>query len=107
MSELTDELIADARERMARSVEATITNFGTIRTGRANVHLLDRVMVDYYGALTPLKQVATINAPEARLLTVTPYDQSSMKAVEKSIRDSDVGLTRPTTARSCASSCPS
>jgi ribosome recycling factor len=92
MSELTDELIADARERMARSVEATITNFGTIRTGRANVHLLDRVMVDYYGALTPLKQVATINAPEARLLTVTPYDQSSMKAVEKSIRDSDVGL---------------
>ena len=92
MSELTDELIADARERMARSVEATVTNFGSIRTGRANPHLLDRIMVDYYGAQTPLKQLATINAPEARLLTVTPYDKSSMKAIEKSIRDSDLGL---------------
>ena len=92
MSELTDELIADARDRMAKSVEATVTNFSTVRTGRANVHLLDRVMVDYYGAQTPLKQLATVNAPEARLLTVTPYDKTAMKAVEKSIRDSDLGL---------------
>jgi ribosome recycling factor len=92
MSELTDELIADARDRMAKSVEATVTNFGTIRTGRANVHLLDRIMVEYYGAQTPLKQLATINAPEARLLTVTPFDKSAMKSIEKSIRDSDVGL---------------
>jgi ribosome recycling factor len=92
MSELTDELIADARERMSKSVEATVTNFGTIRTGRANPHLLDRVMVDYYGAQTPLKQLATVQAPEARLLTVTPYDKSSINAVEKSIRDSDLGL---------------
>ena len=92
MSELTNELIADARERMTRSVEATVTNFGTIRTGRANPHLLDRIMVDYYGAQTPLKQLATIQAPEARLLTVTPYDKTAMKAIEKSIRDSDLGL---------------
>ena len=92
MSELTDELMQDAAERMARSVEATVTNFGTIRTGRANVHLLDRVMVDYYGAMTPLKQMATLNAPEARLLTVTPFDKSSMKAIETAIRNSDVGL---------------
>jgi ribosome recycling factor len=92
MSELTDELIADARERMARSVEATVNNFGTIRTGRANVHLLDRIMVDYYGAQTPLRQLATLQAPEARLLTVTPYDKSAMKAVETAIRNSDVGL---------------
>ena len=92
MSELTDELIEDARERMARSVEATVNNFGTVRTGRANVHLLDRVMVDYYGAQTPLRQLATLQAPEARLLTVTPYDKTAMKAVEKAIRDSDIGL---------------
>jgi ribosome recycling factor len=92
MSELTDELIADARDRMAKSVEATVTNFGSIRTGRANPHLLDRVMVDYYGAQTPLKQLATVNAPEARLLTVTPYDKSAINSIEKSIRDSDLGL---------------
>jgi len=92
MSELTDELIADARDRMARSVEATVNHFGTVRTGRANVHLLDRISVDYYGAQTPLRQLATVNAPEARLLTVTPYDKSAMKAIEKAIRDSDVGL---------------
>jgi ribosome recycling factor len=92
MSELTDELLVDARERMAKAVEATVTQFGTVRTGRANPHLLDRVVVDYYGAHTPLKQLATINAPEARLLTVTPYDKSAMKVIEKAIRDSDLGL---------------
>ncbi len=92
MSEVTDEYISDARDRMQKSVEATVNNFGSIRTGRANPHLLDRVMVDYYGAQTPLKQLATINAPEARLLTVTPYDKSSMNAIEKSIRNSDLGL---------------
>jgi ribosome recycling factor len=92
MSEVTDEYISDARERMKKSVEATVQNFGSIRAGRANPHLLDRVMVDYYGALTPLKQLATINAPEARLITVTPYDKGSMNAIEKSIRNSDLGL---------------
>ena len=92
MSEVTDEYISDARERMGKSVEATVHNFSSIRAGRANPHLLDRVTVDYYGAVTPLKQLATINAPEARLLTVTPYDKSSMNAIEKSIRNSDLGL---------------
>ncbi len=92
MSELTNELLADARERMKKSVEATVNNFGTVRTGRANPHLLDRITVDYYGAQTPLKQLATINAPEARLLTVTPFDKSAIKAIEKAIRDSDLGL---------------
>ena len=92
MSELTDELLADARERMAKSVESTTAQFGTVRTGRANPQVLDRVMVDYYGAQTPLKQLATISAPEARLITVTPYDQSAMKMIEKAIRDSDLGL---------------
>jgi ribosome recycling factor len=92
MSELTDELLADAKERMAKSVEATVNQFGSVRTGRANPHLLDRVMVDYYGAMTPLKQLATISAPEARLITVTPYDKTAMKNLEKAIRDSDLGL---------------
>jgi ribosome recycling factor len=93
MSEMTDELLADAAERMARSVEATRHEFGSVRTGRASPALLDRVVVDYYGAQTPLKQLSTINAPEARLLTVQPYDQSSIKAIEKAIMESDVGLT--------------
>jgi ribosome recycling factor len=92
MSEMTDELLADAKERMGKSVEATVNQFGTVRTGRANPHLLDRIMVDYYGAQTPLKQLATLAAPEARLLTVTPYDKSAMKSIEKAIRDSDLGL---------------
>jgi ribosome recycling factor len=92
MSEMTDELLADARERMSKSVEASLNQFGTVRTGRANPHLLDRIMVDYYGAQTPLKQLATLAAPEARLLTVTPYDKTAMKAIEKAIRDSDLGL---------------
>ncbi len=92
MSETTDEYIADARDRMTKSVEATVTNFGSIRAGRASPHLLDRIMVDYYGTMTPLKQLATINAPEARLITVTPFDKGSMGAIEKSIRNSDLGL---------------
>ena len=75
MSEITDELIADAGERMAKSVEATRNEFGSVRTGRASPALLDRIVVDYYGAQTPLKQLATIHAPEARLLTVQPYDK--------------------------------
>jgi ribosome recycling factor len=93
MSEMTDELLADAAERMSRSVDATRHEFGSVRTGRASPALLDRVVVDYYGAQTPLKQLSTINAPEARLLTVQPYDQSSIKAIEKAIMESDVGLT--------------
>jgi ribosome recycling factor len=93
VSELTEELIADARERMAKSVEATRTKFGTVRTGRASPGLLDRINVDYYGAQTPLRQLATISAPEARLLSVQPYDKNSIKAIEKAIMESDVGLT--------------
>jgi ribosome recycling factor len=92
MSELTNEMLADARERMAKSVEATIQEFGSVRTGRASPALLDRVVVDYYGALTPLKQLSTIHAPEARLLTVQPFDQSSIKSIEKAIREADLGL---------------
>ena len=90
---LIDELLQDAREHMDKSVEATRGKFGSVRTGRASPALLDRVNVDYYGSQTPLKQLATINAPEARLLTVQPYDKSSIKAIERGILESDIGLT--------------
>jgi ribosome recycling factor len=88
-----DELLQDARERMDKSIESTRHELATVRTGRASPHLLDRVNVDYYGAQTPLKQIATVNATEARLLTITPYDKTSIKAIEKSILESDLGLT--------------
>jgi ribosome recycling factor len=87
------ELLEDARERMGKSIEATRHEFATVRTGRASPHLLDRVQVDYYGADTPLKQLANVAATEARLLTITPYDKSAIKQIEKAILESDLGLT--------------
>jgi ribosome recycling factor len=87
------ELLQDARERMGKSIEATRHELATVRTGRASPHLLDRVQVDYYGASTPLKQLANVAATEARLLTITPYDKSSIKQIEKAILESDLGLT--------------
>ena len=92
-NELVTEFLTDAGERMTKSVEATRNEFGTVRTGRASPQLLDRIDVDYYGAITPLRQLASISASEARLLTITPYDKSSIKAIEKAILESDVGLT--------------
>jgi ribosome recycling factor len=91
--EIIDELLADARDRMTKSVESTRHEFGSVRTGRASPALLDRVSVDYYGTATPLKQLATISAPEARMLTIQPYDKGSIKAIERAILESDVGLT--------------
>jgi ribosome recycling factor len=88
-----DDLLQDAREHMDKSVDATRQKFGSVRTGRASPSLLDRITVDYYGAQTPLKQLATIHAPEARLLTVQPYDKSSIKSIERAIMESDIGLT--------------
>jgi ribosome recycling factor len=88
-----DELLKDARERMGKSVDAIRHEFGSVRTGRASPALLDRIVVDYYGTQTPLKQLASISAPEARLLTVQAYDKSSVKNIEKAIMESDVGLT--------------
>ena len=87
------EYMDDAGERMSKSVDSTRNEFSSVRTGRASPHLLDRVQVDYYGATTPLKQLSSISASEARLLTITPYDKSSIKAIEKAILESDVGMT--------------
>ncbi len=92
-SDIIDEFLADASERMAKSVDSTRQEFGSVRTGRASPALLDRISVDYYGTSTALKQLATISAPEPRLLTIQPYDKSSIKAIERAILESDVGLT--------------
>jgi ribosome recycling factor len=90
---MIDDLLKDARDRMGKSIDSTRHEFATVRTGRASPHLLDRVNVDYYGTQTPLNQIATVNASEARLLTITPYDKTSIKSIEKAILESDLGLT--------------
>jgi ribosome recycling factor len=90
---MVDELIQDAARRMDNSIDATRREFNTVRTGRASAALLDRIQVEYYGQPTPLKQLATINVPEPRLLTVQPFDPSSLRAIERSIQESDLGLT--------------
>jgi ribosome recycling factor len=90
---IMDDLLQDAERRMDKSVEAAAHEFNTVRTGRASAALLDRVEIDYYGQKTPLKQLATINVPEPRLLTVQPYDPGSMKTIERAIQESDLGLT--------------
>jgi ribosome recycling factor len=88
-----DEVISDAKRRMERSVEATRHEFSTVRTGRASTSLLDRIQVDAYGSKMPLNQLATISAPEARLLVVTPFDRSMVKDIERAIQESDLGVT--------------
>ena len=88
-----DTLLKDASERMEKSLEVLNREIEAIRTGRASPSLLKNVMVDYYGAKTPLNQMATISAPEARLLTVQPWDRQSLPIIEKEILKSDLGLT--------------
>jgi ribosome recycling factor len=90
---IMDDLLTDASRRMDKSVDATAHELNTIRTGRASAALLDRIHVDYYGQRTPLRQLATINVPEPRLLTVQPFDPSSLKTIERAIQESDLGLT--------------
>ena len=87
-----EEFISGAGSRMDKSVEHARSEFNTVRTGRASSGLLDRITVDYYGTPTPLKQLATINVPEPRLLTIQPFDPTSIKAIEKAIQESDLGL---------------
>jgi ribosome recycling factor len=88
-----DELMQDGIRRMDQAVEHTRTEFNTVRTGRASAALLDRISIDYYGQETPLKQLATINVPEPRMLTIQPFDPGSVRQIEKAIQESDLGLT--------------
>ena len=88
-----DEFVADATQRMHKSVEATHEHFNSVRTGRASAALLDRVTVDYYGSPSPLKNIATISVPEPRMLTIQPFDPSALKGIERAIQESNLGLT--------------
>ncbi len=88
-----EDRLKDAKRRMEGAVSALSAEFASVRTGRASTGLLDRITVDAYGTRTPLNQLATIHAPEPRLLTVQPFDRTIMPAVEKAIQESDLGLT--------------
>jgi ribosome recycling factor len=88
-----EDWIQDAKTRMDKSVEAARNELNTVRTGRASAALLDRVNVDYYGQPTPLRQLATINVPEPRMLTIQPFDPNSLKGIERALQESDLGLT--------------
>ncbi|MFV0319467.1 MAG: ribosome recycling factor [Microbacterium sp.] len=86
------DVLADATSRMNRAVEAAKDDFATVRTGRANPQLFQKLLVDYYGSPTPLAQLASLNNSEARTLVITPYDKSALKAIEQTIRDaSNIG----------------
>jgi len=88
-----EDFLTDCDLRMHKSIDATRTEFNSVRTGRASAGLPDRITIDYYGTPTPLNNMATISAPEARLLSIQPYDASQIKAIEKAIQESDLGLT--------------
>ena len=88
-----EDFLADAKRRMDKSIEATHTEFNSIRTGRASPALLDRISIDYYGTQTPLKSLASISAPEPRLLVVQPFDPGSIRNIERAVQESDLGLT--------------
>ena len=88
-----DEFVRDATGRMDKSVETTHEHFHSVRTGRASAALLDRIQIDYYGTPTPLRSLASISVPEPRMLTIQPFDPSSIKQIERAIQESDLGLT--------------
>jgi len=85
-------VIKETRERMQKTLESFEGNIGIVRTGRANPAMLSRVMVDYYGAMTPLNQLANVSSPDPRTLLVTPFDKSAVRNVEKAILESDLGF---------------
>ncbi|HEU5226884.1 MAG TPA: ribosome recycling factor [Ktedonobacteraceae bacterium] len=89
---MTADLFADAERRMQRAVEALKQDLGAIRTGRASSALVERITVDYYGAPTPINQVASISVPEARLLVIQPWDRKMLTDIEKAIQKSDLGI---------------
>jgi len=89
---IIDDFLADTREHMNKSVEATRGKFGSVRTGRASPALLDRIQVDYYGSLTALNGVANISAPDPRMVIVQPWDRSMLGPIEKAIQKSDLGI---------------
>lgn len=89
---MIDETLFEAEEKMEKAVEVAKEDFAAIRTGRANPAMFSKILVDYYGSPTPLQQLASFQTPEARTVIVSPFDRSSMNAIEKAIRDSDLGV---------------
>ena len=89
---MVDETLADAEQRMGKAIDALRRELATLRTGRASPGLVEQLRVDYYGTPTPLKQLASISVPEARLLTIQPWDKGSLEVIEKAIQKSDLGL---------------
>jgi ribosome recycling factor len=89
---MIEDLFTDAAHRMDQAVEHAQQEFNSVRTGRASAALLDRIQIDYYGTPTPLRNLASINVPEPRLLTLQPFDPTSIKAIEKAIQESDLGI---------------
>ncbi|MDD5136403.1 MAG: ribosome recycling factor [Candidatus Omnitrophica bacterium] len=87
------EILHDTETKMKKTVEATQREFSAIRTGRASTGILDNVRVDYYGAPTPLKQLAAVSTPDARLIVIQPWDKGAMPEIEKAILKSDIGIT--------------
>jgi len=87
-----DDTLLEAEDKMDRAIEVAKEEFAGIRTGRANAGMFSKIMVDYYGAPTPLQQLASFNIPDGRTVLVAPFDKSSMAAVEKALRDSDLGV---------------
>ena len=89
---MINDILNEADSKMDKSVEATREEFVAIRAGRANPSMFNKIVVDYYGTPTPLQQLASFTAPEARIILIAPYDQSAMKNIERAIRDSDLGV---------------
>ncbi|MEN3272225.1 MAG: ribosome recycling factor [Actinomycetota bacterium] len=89
---MIDETLFDAEEKMEKAVSVAKDDLASVRTGRATPNMFARVAVEYYGAMTPINQLASINIPEARMVVIKPYDAASLRALEKAIRDSDLGL---------------
>lgn len=87
------EVITDTDVKMKKTVEATLREFSTVRTGRASTAIVDTIKVEYYGTVTPLKQLAAISTPEARLIVIQPWDKNSLGDIEKAILKSDVGIS--------------
>jgi len=98
-----DDVLKDAKQRMDKSYESFESHIATVRTGRANPAVLDRVSVDYYGASMPLNQIASISSPDPRTLVITPFDKSAIGEIERAIRESDLGSTRTTRGMLCSS----
>jgi ribosome recycling factor len=89
---MIDEALFEAEEKMEKAITVAKEDFATIRTGRATPQMFNKILVDYYGAPTPINQLASFQTPEARMILISPFDKSSLKAIEKAIRDSDLGV---------------